>query len=359
MNKVSCVCVALTLVASTATSLAQQPRGKAEKKPLPLTFTQALPLPGVQGRFDHFSADPANARIYLSALGNDTVEVIDTTRGARIQSITGLGMPQGVVYVPEFHKLFVATRVAGPHDPDEPGKGMVRVFSGSSDLKLVDTIEFHADCDNLRYDAADKRVYVGFGDGPTAGLGMIDAATDKRVGDFTIGVHPESFQLEKSGTRIFVNLADTNQIAVVDRKTRAVTKWPLKGLASNFPMALDEEHQRLFIGARMPPRLAVLDTKTGNVVASLPAAAGMDDLYYDASLKRVYIPGEGSVSVFQQDDPDHYHLVANVPTTPGAHTAAFFSHVGKKAKNDTFVLAVPARGGKVAEVWFYSPMAQP
>jgi DNA-binding beta-propeller fold protein YncE len=188
---------------------------------------------------------------------------------------------------------------------------------------------------------------------------MIDAATDKRVGDFTIGVHPESFQLEKSGTRIFVNLADSNQIAVVDRKTRAVTKWPLKGLASNFPMALDEEHQRLFIGARMPARLAVLDTKTGNVVASLPAAAGMDDLYYDASLKRVYVPGEGSISVFQQDDPDHYHLVANVPTTPGAHTAAFFSHVGKKAKNDTFVLAVPARGGKVAEVWFYSPMVQP
>src|ERR1700688_3344174 len=135
MNKVSCV--ALILIASATISMAQQPQAKTEKKPLPLAFTQALPLPGVQGRFDHFSADPANARIYLSALGNDTVEVIDTTRGARIQSITGLGMPQGVVYVPEFHKLFVATRVAGPHDPDEPGKGMVRVFGGSPDLKLI------------------------------------------------------------------------------------------------------------------------------------------------------------------------------------------------------------------------------
>jgi DNA-binding beta-propeller fold protein YncE len=269
-------------------------------------------------------------------------------------------MPQGVVYVPEFHKLFVANRVSGPHEPDAPGKGMVKVFDGSlPDLKLIDTIEFHADCDNLRYDATDKRVYVGFGDGPTAGIGMIDAATDKRVGEFTIGVHPESFQLEKSGNRIFVNLADTNQIAVVDRKTRAVTKWPLKGLASNFPMALDEEHKRLFIGARMPPRLAVLDTNSGNVIASLPAASGMDDLYYDASLKRIYVPGEGSISVFQQDDPDHYRLIASVPTTPGAHTAAFFTHVGKKAKNDTFVLAVPARGGRVAEVWFYSPMVQP
>jgi DNA-binding beta-propeller fold protein YncE len=356
MNKVSFTCVVLTLIASTTTSIAQQPAAKPDKKPLPLKFTQALPLPGVQGRFDHFSADPEKARIYLSALGNDTLEVIDTVRGARIQSVTGLGMPQGVVYASDVEKLFVANRVAAPHDPDLPGKGLVKVFDASGgDLKLIDTIEFHADCDNLRYSATEKRVYVGFGDGPTAGLGMIDAATDKRVGEYTLGAHPESFQLEKSGSKIFVNIADANLIEVVDRKAGAVTKWPLKGLASNFPMALDEEHQRLFIGVRVPPRLVVLDTNSGNVVASLPAAPSMDDLYYDANLKRVYVPGEGYISVFQQDDADHYHPLPNVPTTPGAHTAGFFTGVGKKSKGGgTLVLAVPARGGRVAEVWFYS-----
>src|SRR5713101_1728246 len=117
MTTESCICVVLSLIASTTTSIAQQPAAKTEKKPLPLTFNQALPLPGVQGRFDHFSADPLKARIYLSALGNDSVEVIDTVRGARIQSITGLGMPQGLVYAPEFDKLFVANRVGGPHEP--------------------------------------------------------------------------------------------------------------------------------------------------------------------------------------------------------------------------------------------------
>jgi DNA-binding beta-propeller fold protein YncE len=359
MKKVSFFGVMLTLIAVATVSMAQQPAAKTEKtekKPLPLVFTQALPLPGVQGRFDHFTAAPEKARIYLSALGNDTVEVIDTTRGVRIQSVTGLGMPQGVVYVPDFDKLFVANRVAAPHDADLPGKGVVKVFDASGgDLKLIDTIEFHADCDNLRYNADDKRVYVGFGDGPTAGLGMIDAATDKRVGEYTLGAHPESFQIEKSGTKIFVNIADDNLIAVVDRKTSAVTKWPLKGLENNFPMALDEADHRVFIGVRKPPRLLVLDSNSGNVIATLPAAPAMDDLYYDANLKRVYVPGEGYISVFQQEDADHYHPLANVPTTPGAHTAGFFNSVGKKSKGgSTFVLAVPARGGKVAEVWFYS-----
>lgn len=355
VSKASRISVVVTMIAATIISMAQQPAAKIENKPLPLQFTQALPLSGVQGRFDHFSADPERARIYLAALGNDSIEVIDTTRGARIQSVTGLGMPQGVVYVPKVARLYVGNRVAGPHDPDLPGKGEVKVFDASSaDLRLVDTIEFHADCDNLRYDATDERVYVGFGDGPTAGIGMIDPATDKRVGEFTVGGHPESFQLEKSGTRIFVNIADSNEIAVVDRKTGAVTKWPLKGLARNFPMALDEEHHRLFIGVRTPPRLAVLDSNSGKVIASLPAAPGMDDLYYDASLKRIYGPGEGFITVFQQDHSDHYRRIASIQTSPGAHTAGFFPHFGKKSKTNTFVLAVPARGGRVAEVWFYS-----
>jgi len=357
MKKMRGLWIFVALVASTGISLAQQPHGQPEKKALPLQFTQALPLEGVHGRFDHFTADTANARIFLSALGNDTVEVIDTTRGTRVHSITGLGMPQGVVYVPEFDKLFVGNRVAGPQQRDEEGKGNVKIFDASTpEFKLLDTIEFHNDCDNLRYDPASKRVYVGFGDGPTAGVAMIDAATNKRAGEFILGAHPESFQIEKSGDRIFVNIADTNQVAVINLKTGSINKWVLKGLANNFPMALDEEHKRIFVGVRMPPRFAVLDADSGNVIVSLPAAPAMDDLYYDANLKRIYVPGEGFISVFQQDDADHYHFIANVPTPPGAHTAGFFSSVGKKSKGGgTFVLAVPARGGKVAEIWFYAP----
>jgi DNA-binding beta-propeller fold protein YncE len=355
MKKVPGFWLLLALIVSTAPSFGQGTQAQTEKKALPLQFRQALPLPDVQGRFDHFTADLASSRIFLSALGHDSVEVIDSTRGARIHSITGLGMPQGVVYVPEFDKLFVGDRVAGPQQRDEEGKGNVKIFDASTpEFKLLDTIEFHADCDNLRYDPASKRVYVGFGDGPAAGIGMIDAATGKRIGEFTLGAHPESFQLEKSGNRIFVNIADTNQVAVVDRKSGSVTKWPLKGLARNFPMALDEEDKRLLIGVRTPPRLAVLDTTSGNLIAALPSAAEMDDLYYDAKLRRVYVPGDGLISVFQQDDADHYHLIASIRTSPSAHTAGFFSHLGKKSKGDTFVLAVPARGGKVAEVWFYA-----
>jgi DNA-binding beta-propeller fold protein YncE len=205
----------------------------------------------------------------------------------------------------------------------------------------------------LRYESATKRVYVGYGEGESGAIGTVDATTGKRADEeYKLGAHPESFQLETSGKNIYVNLPDLKQIAVINRRTHAIVRWPLT-LELNFPMALDEADHRLFVGTREPPRLAVFDTDSGHMIAALPSVQDADDLYYEAARKRIYLPGgEGFVYVYQQQDRDHYQLVAKIPSALGARTAGYF---GKSRKGfDRFYLAVPARAGHGAEIRIYT-----
>jgi DNA-binding beta-propeller fold protein YncE len=314
---------------------------KADPAPAPLVLTGAIPLPNVQGRIDHFSFDPKN-RLFVSALGNNTEEVIDLSAQKVVHTITEVPTPQGVTYSPETNKLFIAS-----------AKGKVSIYDGSS-FELITSIDFGDDADNLRYDAASKVIYVGYGDGDTAAIAMIDATTNKRMEEeFKVGAHPESFQLEQSGSNIYVNLPDLKQIAVVNRKTRAVSRWPVP-VEGNFPMALDEADHRLFIASRSPARLVAFNTESGHEVAQLPCVQDADDLYYDSARRRIYVSGgEGHISVFQQKDADHYMLQAKIPSALGARTAGYSGRVGKKGF-DRLYLAVPARAKRGAEVCIYT-----
>src|SRR6202051_4073458 len=305
---------------------------------LPLQLEEQIPVPSVAGRLDHFTADAKRKRLFVSALGNNTVEVIDVFAGKVMRSIQGLAQPQGPLYVPNVDKLYVANA--------EDGK--VRVYDGAT-YTLRKTIDFGTDPDNMRYDEASKRVYVGFGQ-EDGGIGMIDPKTDERVGDvYKTGGHPESFQVEAKGDHIFVNVPDAgNVVESIDKKTGAVTKWPLKDLLANYAMALNEEDHRLFTITRKTPMMVVLDTQTGKEVVRLRAAGECDDVFFDAGRKRIYvIGGEGIISVFQQNDPDHYELVANVPSAVGIRTGYYF------AKRDRFYVAVPAKGNEPAQVWTF------
>ncbi len=318
-------------------------------QPQPIELMDEIPLPDVQGRIDHFTMElnPSQladqARIVFSALGNNTEEVVNAFASTVAHTITGLDEPQGAVYVPDFNKLFMANA----------GDGTVKIYDGTS-YKLLKSVSLGEDADNVRYDAAEKRVYVGYGSGASGAIAVIDAKTSQRLaGDYNVGGdHPESFQVETKGDRIFVNVPGAGSIvSVIDRKTHAITKWHLQGAAENFPMALDEAHHRLFIGARNPPEVVVLDTNSGEQVAAVPAAGEMDDLYYDASLKRIYSIGAvGYISVIQQTDPDHYHLIANVPTRIGARTGIL---VSQKQYGDRLYVAIPALPDHEAALWVY------
>jgi DNA-binding beta-propeller fold protein YncE len=338
MKRVCGICLATAVIAIlTTTVLAQQsfpPRAVPS-----LLLVRTIPLPGVEGRFDHMALDPKGARLFATVYGNDTVEVIDLRRSKRVHSIEGLNEPQGVAYVPESNQIVVSSA----------GEGLCKIYDAES-YKLIKTVNFPSDSDQLRFDAASRRVYVGYGDGA---IGSIDVTKNERVAeDFEVGAHPESFQLETTGSRIFVNLQSINQIAVINRKTHEVAKWKLTEAGTNFPMALDEPHRRMFIGARRPGRLLVYDMDSGKVVASLPSAFDTDDLWFDPDRKRIYVPGgEGFIYVFQQIDADHYQAIEKIPTAVGARVSFYSTEtVGKH--NDLY-LAVPSHGNQAAEMWVY------
>ena len=305
-----------------------------------LILTNAIPLPNEQGRIDHFALDPGG-RVFVCIVGNNKVAVVETSSDKEVHSIS-VPHPQGAVYVPEFNKLFVGSQ-----------DGKLFIYDGTT-YKLIGSVDFGGDTDNVRYDPEAKRVYVAHGDGPDAGIAAVDPRTNHRLAeDYKLGAHPESFQLEASGQRIFVNLPDLKQIDVIDRKTGSIAKWPMTKYQDNFPMALDERDRRLFVGAKTPPRLVVLNTDTGQVVAALPSVADTDDLYYDAEYHRIYMPGgQGYISIFDQMSSDRYKLLENIPSSLGARTGGFAAKIGKKGTR-RFFLGVPARSGHDAELWIY------
>ena len=213
----------------------------AEEKAFKLK--QTIPLPGVEGRIDHFALDPSGERLLVCALGNNTVEVIDLRKGERIQSITGLGAPQGIVYIPELDRLFVA---------NDKG-GILKIYDGKS-FQEIGELNFKDDADNVRYDDATKKVYVGFGSG---GIAIVNAPDGKQVGSIKLSAHPEAFEVEKNGRRIFVNVPNSRHVAVVDRDKGQVTaKWQTDLAFGNFPMAIDEVNRRLLSGAVLLPSLS-------------------------------------------------------------------------------------------------------
>src|SRR6266849_1906638 len=292
----------------------------------PLLLVQEIPLPHVEGRIDHFTVDAKRKRVIGAALGNNTVEVVDTFAGRDVHSISGAANPQGVVFVGEFNKLFVANGA----------DGKLRVYDGDS-FTLLNTINIGEDADNVRYDPAEKRVYVAYGGDDVGGIAVIDAATGKRLDDAAkLDAHPESFQIASSKPVIYANIATKAKVVLIDRTTHKVTDWPLKAGNANYPMALDEADHRLFVVTRKPAQLVVLDTESGATIASVPCVADSDDVYYDAGRERIYaLGGEGFISVIQQTDADHYQSLAKIPTTVGARTGLWYE------KRDRFYLAVP------------------
>jgi DNA-binding beta-propeller fold protein YncE len=300
-----------------------------------LQLKQTIPLPGVEGRIDHFDLDAAGEKLFVCALGNNSVEVLDLHKGERVHSIGDLGSPQGLVYVPELNRLFIA---------NDKG-GLCNIYDAKS-WRVIVTADFQDDADNVRYDSATKRIYVGFGEG---GIGVINATDGKRVGSIKLTAHPEAFELEKHGRRIFVNVPNAGQVAVIDRdKGEVIATWKPDGASANFPMALDEASHRLFIACRNPAKLVVLNTDSGDTAATLDIAGDADEVFYDAKRRRLYvICGAGFVDIIEQTDSDHYKLAVKVSTASGARTGLFV------AERDDLFIAVPHRGTQAAEIRRY------
>jgi YVTN family beta-propeller protein len=298
----------------------------------PVTFLNAIELPGVEGRIDHLGFDASTGRLYVAALGNNTVEVIDVSAGTHLKSVPGFREPQGIAAVPDEKAVAIANGQA---------EGLQLIESGDYRTKAM--IRLGDDSDNVRYDASAKRVYVGFGSGALAAIAPADS---KVVGEVKLAGHPESFQLERSGSRVFVNVPTANQIAVIDRAAmQVIATWPVTTAKSNYPMALDETNHRVFIGCRRPANVLIYDTATGKEVGSFEIVGDTDDLFYDSARKRVYVSGgEGFLDVVEDQGGGRFTRIAHLPTAAGARTSLFVPDQHR------LFLAVPHRGSQRAEI---------
>ena len=317
------------LALMTVTALAN---GAGEASP---ELVATIAMPSVEGRIDHFAVDVKGHRLFVAALGNDTVEVIDIAKNRHERSISGFGEPQGLIYLPERQLLYVASGSSNRLDILDG-----RSFAPARRVEALD------DADNVRYDAAAGAVIVGYGKGA---LRLLDAGNGNSKGDIKLSGHPESFQLERAGARIFVNVPTSRQIAVVDRsKGAVVATWPVSA-RQNFPMALDEKGRRLFIGARFPSVVLAYDIDSGKEIARVDTCGDTDDLFVDAEGKRVYvICGEGQIDVLRQDGPNQYVRESTVKTASRARTGLFVPEERK------LYVGAPAMNGTTARILVYA-----
>lgn len=305
--------VAAIVLVLLATALASWAR---PDKSTPLQLLYAVPLPGFSGDFDHFGVDEQGGRLFLAGEDHKTVEVFDLKTGRRLKSIEGFGTPHSIIYLQETDRILLT-------DGD---KGTLQILRGT-DYALVEHIDGLAGADSMKLDPAEQIVYVVTGgkDVPLdySFLVGIDLKTMKKVKELRIeSNHVEGFALESSSSRLFINITDKHEVAVVDRKAmKEIARWPIGSQADNSPMAYDEQHHRLLIVCRKPGTLLVMDSDNGKVVEHLPAAERSDDIAFDAQEGRVYVPGgEGYISVFQRKSADQYESVGKVTSEPGAKT---------------------------------------
>jgi YVTN family beta-propeller protein len=308
----------------------------------PLTLSQTIALPGVNGKFDHLAIDIKGNRLFIAATGNHSVEVIDLKTNKVQQSIASLGKPHGLAWVAATGSLYVA----------DGSLGELRVYRGSP-LQLAGAIKLSDDADDMVYDDAHQILYVGHGGSSASTPGrvaVVDTVRFSLVSNLSVASHPEALDLDESGRRVFANIADASEVAVVDAVSNAIAAhWKLRAAADNVPMAFDSGHQSLYVACRTPATLIALDAASGAEISRARTGEGADDLFYDAALQRVYvISGAGEVDSYQVDVTKNLRALEVLQTAPGAKTALF-----APAQNLLYV-AVPGAGERPAEIRVYS-----
>lgn len=333
--------IVLTVLIAVATQSSAQDHA-------PLRLIERITTPGAGHHWDHFGVDLPGNRLFLTSMEPGLVEVFDLRTNKLIHTITGLTQPHSFLFRPEINKIFVVDGEASE----------VKVYAYDS-YQLIGHIPPTIDSDCVGYDPATKYMYVVNGGReahtPYCLLSVIDTNKDQKLADIKFDVNRlESFKMEGTGPRLFINMTGGNEIGVVDRQKRTlITTWPITGTKEGVPMAFDEDDHRLITATRTPSSVVVFNTDTGKQIATLPSANHSDDIFYDPKHKRIYnVCGEGFVAVYQQLSPDDYRFIANIPTEPDARGGVLVEELHR------FYVAAPqmADKGKPAQVLVFEEL---
>ena len=336
----------IRFVLPLALALAWTVPSPAQEK-APLTLVKTIDVAGNR-KWDHFGPDVKGNRLFVASEEEPAVEVFDLKTNEHLKSLTDFKEPHNVLPFPELKKIYVVDGEASE----------LKILDYDS-YKLIGQVGLTIDADPVVYDPASKYLYVVNGGReaktPTCNISVVDTVSGKKLADMALPTNRlESMAIEKSGSRLFVNMTGINSIGVVDREKRAVVQtWPVTAAKENVPLQYDEATHRLFLATRKPSKLVVLNADNGKEVASLDVADYVDDLAWDAAHHRIYLPGgggqsgPGAITVVAQRSADKYEIVATVPTKPGAKTARYVPEVNR------YYVGVPARQGQSAQILVY------
>ena len=309
------------------------------------TLVGKIPAPGMTGTWDHLTVDPATGRLFASAQEDNQVRVFDLKARQPLHTIEGgFDRPQGLFYVAEP----AALAVTNGRD------GSLRSFDGKT-YEPIKIIPLSLGADMMDMDPRTKYLYVDHGGvdsnrGP-GGLAIINSRTWAKVGEVPTEYRPGSLQVDQHGKRLFVTLPGLSQVAVVDLAAgHIVARYPLTAPAQPIALTLDEASHRIFVGNRKPASFNVLDMESGRVVATLDTIDGIEGIYFDRKLHRLYLTAlDGYVQVIQQVDPDHYKTIARFFTGHHAGTSRWVPGL------NLLCVAVPPVEGQTAAIWLFQP----
>jgi YVTN family beta-propeller protein len=296
MKLVICSLTALVLF------LANSARGEGEYK-----FIKEIPIGG-EGGWDILTVDSGARRLYLSHASK--VVVVDLEKNSVAGEIADTPGVHGFVVAPEQQRGFSTN-----------GKEAKVSVVDLKTLSTISKVETGENPDALVYEPHRGEVYVFNHTGKSATV--IDAKTAKAVSTIPLGGSPEFGAADSKGERVYCNLEDKNEVAVIDTAKREVTaRWPLAPGEEPTGIAFDATHHRLFVVCHNK-MMAMLDTQTGKVVATVPIGAGVDGCAFDDATQLAFAScGDGTTTIAREETPQKLTVVQTLKTEPRARTIA-------------------------------------
>jgi DNA-binding beta-propeller fold protein YncE len=277
---------------------------------------KSVDLVGYTGDFDHFAVDYDRNRLLLAAEDHGTLEIFDLNSSEHLRTVGGFGNPHSILARRGVPTLFITD-----------SEKQMSTIRNADTLTKEKTVILTPGADTAKYDAATNTLYVVTGgkdvEMKTANLEAVNPDTGERKALLTFpDNHVEAMAFVDGDPRLFINLTQTNKLAVVDRNTMKVLKvWPVPAAQQNAMVSFDEGQHRLYVVCRQPGTVVVMNSDTGAIVGTQPAPLRADEVQYDANSHRLYVPGgEGYMGIYDTSDPDHLKLLEKITTAPGAKT---------------------------------------
>jgi YVTN family beta-propeller protein len=256
--------------------------------------------------FDYVTVDSSAGRVYLGR--GTAVQVINAATGESLGFITGFQRQHGVAVAPQFDRGFIT----------DGGAGTITIFDLKT-LRKIGDVKAQPDADCMLYDPASKDAFSMNGDSNSSTV--VNAQTGEVLKNIPLGGAPE-FAVADGKGKVFANLADKDQIAVIDTKTLEVTsRWSTTPEGHPTALAIDTEHHRLFSAGRNPQTLAIIDADNGKIIQTFPIAAGTDAARFDPATGMIFVSTTaGEIDVFHEDSPDKYTALDPIKSEYGAKT---------------------------------------